>query len=614
MSNTATLPSVLSGIDLFSNCDAIQVARLLTKVETKKFRAGETLTRQGEEGEHLFILASGSVEIVRGHERKVIKTGHFGGECCLRYRRFFADAVAKTDVEVHLLSRSAVLDLIKIDRHLESRLYEAVLLTQAGVDLPPGDDKAAGKKSHLQASWTTLVGWSLTILLPAVTLWFTLQHHLPISTALFSTIATATLLMWVFNLVDEFIPGIFAVLATLILGLVPVKEALSGFASESFFMAMSVLGLGTVIVSSGLSYRLILYILRFLPDHPFYHNVGLMLSGFLITPVLPTINGRVALIAPLLTDMFQSLNLKPKSKGATLLAISAFSGTTLLSAIFLSSKSVNFIVLGLLPGQMQAAYQWTGWLKAAAFTGVLITFFYFLTVILFFRSGDRPVLSKDLIQQQLKILGPVSIREWAAVFGFLVFGFAVATSSLHKIAPPWLGMCLLYALLLFGFLPKNEFRTKIDWTLLMFLAGMTSAIAVLNSLGMNKWIAANLTWVGTYMGGSFPLFILLLTGVILAIRLVLPISITIVISATVFVPLAAAAGLNEWLVGFLILVIGELWFFPYQCSYYTQFRDLLFKKGLYDEGVFLRHNALLNVLKLAALFGSIPVWKMMGIL
>jgi len=81
-----------------------------------------------------------------------------------------------------------------------------------------------------------------------------------------------------------------------------------------------------------------------------------------------------------------------------------------------------------------------------------------------------------------------------------------------------------------------------------------------------------------------------------------------------YMPLAETHGVNPWLVGFVILVLGEMWFFPYQCSYYLQFRQLTGSASLYDENRFLRFNALMNLLKLAAIFASMPWWRSLGLL
>ena len=64
----------------------------------------------------------------------------------------------------------------------------------------------------------------------------------------------------------------------------------------------------------------------------------------------------------------------------------------------------------------------------------------------------------------------------------------------------------------------------------------------------------------------------------------------------------------------MILVLGEMWFFPYQCSYYQQFQQQTRNCEFYDEHSFLRFNWLSNGLKLASVYASIPWWKMLGFL
>ena len=77
----------------------------------------------------------------------------------------------------------------------------------------------------------------------------------------FSVIFSAALVMWIFRLVPEYVPAIFIILATILLGLAPQQIILSGFRSDSFFLALSVFGIGAVIVKSRIFYRVSLFLL-----------------------------------------------------------------------------------------------------------------------------------------------------------------------------------------------------------------------------------------------------------------------------------------------------------------------------------------------------------------
>jgi DASS family divalent anion:Na+ symporter len=108
--------------------------------------------------------------------------------------------------------------------------------------------------------------------------------------------------------------------------------------------------------------------------------------------------------------------------------------------------------------------------------------------------------------------------------------------------------------------------------------------------------------------------VLVLTGVLFAIRLVAPINAAVSISAAILMPLADLNGVNPWLVGFVILVMCEHWFFPYQCSYYVQFENLTKRKQIYEQGDFLLFNTVSTLFRLAGIYASIPFWKSMGLL
>ena len=92
-----------------------------------------------------------------------------------------------------------------------------------------------------------IIGWSLAIILPALFYFF--SQHTKINWAIinFLVIFIAALVMWAFRLVPEYIPALFIILAIMILGLVPADIILSGYTSNSFFMALSVFGIGSII-------------------------------------------------------------------------------------------------------------------------------------------------------------------------------------------------------------------------------------------------------------------------------------------------------------------------------------------------------------------------------
>jgi DASS family divalent anion:Na+ symporter len=430
---------------------------------------------------------------------------------------------------------------------------------------------------------------------------------------IFLAIFSATISMWVFSLLDDYIPGLFAVLAILVTGLVPAPVILSGFASDGFMMAMSTLALSVVVVSSGLSYRGMLLLLQRLPNGQVWQNLGIFLAGAILTPIIPTANGRTALVGPFLSDMVDSLRLATQGMAATRLAVMCFGGVSLLSATVMTSKSVNFVVFGLLPPQDQDHFQWLTWVFSALVALITLTLIYAVGAMLWFRNQEKAVVPKTLIAAQLNLLGPLKSREWAALAGLGFVVVSIVTSSIHRIQPPWLVLTVLLTLLVFGTLRKNEFNQQVDWTFLLYLSGVTGIVSAFNHLGLAKSLGSALSGVAVLLQGNFEVFVLLLFVLIALIRLAVPINATIVILAAVLMPLAELSGVNPWVVGFIILMFAEMWFLPYQCSYYLQLRALNQARSIYDEGGFLRFNATMNLARLVAVYLSIPFWHTLGL-
>lgn len=616
----------LHGVDallrdpLFQTASHIGLARLIPYVMERKIKAGEYLYRAGEAAIELFFVIEGQAQLFtkKGIELKPT-SNRLGEESATDFAHYFCDARAHTDMRVLVLDSMRLEPLFAGQSKLKSKFYHSLMQTFAGDHLHDAEAKDAAVQPAQAStdksgeSITGVLGWLVTLVAPLAILFFGRSWGLEQDTLYFLAIFSSTVSMWVFSLVDEYVPGIFALLVTLAMGLVPPQVILSGLSSDGFMLALSVLGLAAVISASGLSYRLLLAVLRYVPHTAFWQNTALLGVGFILTPLIPSINGRVALVSPFLSDMLEILQLRLKGAAANQLAVAAFTGVTLLSAVFLSSKSVNFVIFGLLPDQIQDQYQWMNWLLASAATGFILIVTYAMLAAFMLRGKVQIHLSEQLLERQFSLLGALKKREWAAILGVIIFMLGVVTTSMHRVPSPWLGLAILFGLLLFGALNKNEFREKIDWPFLIYLAGIVGMTSAMNYLGIGQLVASNLPWLGQYMHSNFSLFVLMLAAVIFVVRLAVPISATIVVMATILMPVAVHYGVNPWVVGFIILILGEMWFLPYQCSYYLQFKHLSQGK-LYDEKVFLRFNAVSNLAKLVAIYASLPYWKMIGLL
>lgn len=594
-------------LPLLSKCSRATLARAIPYLEEQSLKSGDTLLRKGEAAKKLYVIMAGQCDLQLAVGSTPVED--LVGEEALMGTPFYqADVIAATDCTVLVFPHEVIATLLKADPGLPAAASRR-LLKKRGSVVETVEASAVAERNL----WVDLLGWLVTLMLPVLVYFFGGGLGLGQNGQLFLAILSVTLVMWMFRLVPEHVPGLFVIAATLGLGLAPAGVVLSGFTSDAFFLTMSVLGVGAVIISSGLSYRFLLWLLRIFPQNQFGFNLSIATTGLLVTPVVPSIIGRAVLITPLMSDMAQALRLQKGGRAATALAASTFSGFTLMSAVFLTSKAPNFLILAMMPSQIQGQFQMIDWAIAGAVAGGVLLLLYLATAFLFFRNNERPTLTRPQIQGQLDLLGPMQAREWAALVAILLFALGVLTFGVHQIPPSWIGLGIICFLLAMRFLGAEEFRKRIDWPFLVFFGSTIGLINSMNYLGLDKLISKNLLWIGEYMVKDFPVFLALLIGAILLVRIVMPIAPTTVIFATIFIALADSAGLNPWVIGFSVLMLGELWMFPYQCHYFLLFEEIA-GKGTFNSSLLLKHNIAISVIKIAALYASIPYWKYLHIL
>ncbi|MGI9162409.1 MAG: SLC13 family permease [Mycobacterium sp.] len=461
---------------------------------------------------------------------------------------------------------------------------------------------------------STVVGWVTVFLVPPMVGIAVRIAGFGVPAALFTSFLAAVVLLWVFSLVEEFVPALVAVVAALFVGLAPPNVALAGFSSPTLLLLLGVYALSAVISSSGLSYRLMLRLLLLLPDKPFWQQFTLFGYGYAISPMMPSTNTRVSLLMPMYQDMVTALRLPKRGPAITALLAAMFGGAVIIGPMMVTSKSANIAALTLLPAQTQAEFNGLFWLVAAAVAAVGMTTVHLAVLPRLFPIRDQAALPRAEIRDQLADLGPTRPAEWIAAGGSLFFLIGCATVSWHHVMPAYLAGYVLLALLLSGTLLRKDFRNQIDWPMIFFLLGADSLIRIMNYLGLDRALARITGQVYGFVSGSLGLFILAALITTLAIRLAVPVIPGMLTSVTVLLPVAATQGINLWIAVFCAAVFSDISFFRYQGSNgILQFQSA----GLFDEvdeRGFLRYHMLMNAARVAVVYASIPWWSWLGLL
>ena len=587
------------------------------------------LFERGAKATSLYLIEAGEVHLQSESGRTLpLQSPRCGEEAATSLKSYLTSAMAITAVRAWRLPREALAELAQNDAGLADRSLLGMASHLSGEILRPVASPlsqvapvggaivtpVATTSNPLAASrpWREIIGWLTVTVLPPLLYLGGNAAGLSLEAALFVAILSATVTMWVFNLADEFVPPLVAISAVLMVGLVPSEVALAGFSSPTLTTLIGVYALACLIASSGLSYRFMVWLLIRLPDTPVWQQTALLLSGYLLSPIMPSGNARLSLLLPFYRDMSSSLGLKPKGNASTALMAAMFSGAMLFSPMMLTSKSANLTVFGMLPEQVQAQFQGIFWLVAAGVAALTVTLVHFAAMRWSFPQEPQSALPKSRLRVQMSLLGAITGSEKAALLGFVLFIAGAASTSWHQVNPAWLAAFILVALLLGGMVSKKDFQQKIDWPMIFFLLSLDGLSRSISYLGLDTALSRALGNEFDFVNGNLLLFIPVVLVVTVVLRLALPITAGMVVAAVVLMPVAMAQNINPWVLGFLAALFSDMWFKPYQSSTYLQVIAGGYARYFAESG-FMRYNQIMNLARILAAYLSIPWWDWLGL-
>ncbi len=600
---------VLTRDPLVAGFDRLALARLVGSMERVEWAPGAVLCAAGQSAEYLYLIESGAAVLTTPSGRQApLHALHCGEEAAAGLANYACTVTATSQVTAWRLPRATLADVVQLHPTLATQALLSLASTLGGESVGGGIGKGASGAKWSPLTGREIGGWIAAIVLPAGIYFGCVSGGFTTQSALFAAILGMVVVMWLFAIVDEFIPPIIAIVATLFVGLAPPTVALGGFASPSLMTMIGVFALASTIASSGLSYRLMLWVLARLPDRPFWQQTSMLLGGMALSPIVPSGNSRLSILLPLYRDMADGLRLPPRSTALTALMAATLSGALLFSPMMATSKPSSIATLNLLSVQAQHEFSGLFWLVAAGVAMVGLVGFHFLFMRWLMPAENPNPLPKERIREQLQLLGPLGFAEWVALGSFVAFLAGTATVSLHHVQPSWIAGCVLVTLLVCGSLGKMDFRKQLDWPMVFFLLGIDGLVRIMSYLKVDALIAKVVSGHLGFIDGSIELFVLAALVITVALRIGLPIAASALVSSVILIPVAEANHINPWICIFLAALFSDIWFFPYQSSVWMQAAS----KGqteTIDRVQFTRYNQCMNAARVAVAFLSIPYWK-----
>jgi DASS family divalent anion:Na+ symporter len=419
-------------------------------------------------------------------------------------------------------------------------------------------------------------------------------------------------IFWVFDVLPDYAVGLGMIIGWILFTIVPSEVAVSGFTTSPFFLIIGVLGITASLQSSGLLFRLALYILRCFPLTYRGQATGLALSGTTLTTCIPDTTSGTAIAGPIILALSDSLGYARLSNGSAGLAMAALLGFGQMAPFFLTGAAENLLAWGLLPEAARAQITWGGWALAALPMAIVTFAVAFIATMFFFPPEFQPTISRGLIETQIEALGPLSRAE--IINGLVLIGAMAGwiSAPYHRVDVAWVAMSGLALLLATELLDRTSFRAGINWDFLFYLGAVLSLTSVVRQLGVDAWVIHQLTPILEPLATYPARFLLVMALAVFAARFILPSFPLVSLLTLTVVPIATSAGIAPLALLLVICTTVTVWFLPYQSTCYLALYFGTKEKAFTHSQVRLLAWSYGGIYLLAIL-AAIPYWQMLGL-
>ena len=459
----------------------------------------------------------------------------------------------------------------------------------------------------MTAGQSRLVQWAINLGIPVLIKLFGPQMGLTPVMATFFAFTAWAILSWIMATLPENLVAILLPALYVISQVGTGKEVFAPWGSSIPWLIIGGMIMGMIMMQTGLSKRIALWSIRTAGLSFTRVLIGLMLAGVIISPFVPSVMGKSAIVSVICLGICQALKLAPGSReGATVFLI-GFLSVACPKLAFLTGGGDVVIAAKIAGDTAGTAISWGEYFVQNFPLAMVYGALSFVLVMLVM----RPRIGRDLeeyIESEYARLGPLQTAERKTIAIMAVMLALMATEKLH-------GVDAGYCLLLMGgacFLPgidlmDQEKLGKLNFGVIFFVTGCMCIGTAATAAGVDRWIA---DLIAPLLDGSrlFATVGIFLVGMV-ANFLLTPLA-TLATLTGPFTQIGMDLGLSANVVAYSLIYGADQYLFPYEyavllyfySSGYMRLQQIMLIMGL---------RAMLTLVFLVTV--AVPYWQLLGI-
>jgi DASS family divalent anion:Na+ symporter len=431
---------------------------------------------------------------------------------------------------------------------------------------------------------------------------------------IFMGIFVCAIFWLIFQVIDEHIVVIIAMTLFVVLSITDFKTAFAPFAGASVWLVIAAFGIAAVVGKTGLLKRISFKILSLFPENFKGQILAFLASGLVISPLIPSLTAKAAILAPFSSTAASSLGYEKGSNGSRGLFAAMWISSGIFGCAFLSGAIPVVTMLGFMPPETAAEFTWMKWFTSSVVWLVMLFVLTFAAIMLLCKPKQGEVgsvVEQGFAKKNLEALGPMSRDEKIAGILLALALLGWMTTKLHGIDTTSWALIILFFMAVFGLFNASMFK-NLAWGTVFFVGGIFSLAAMISALNIHTWLGGIITPIlGPLAASPYLLIPMICIAVYLVRTVVISQTATTALFYAALIGVCQSVGIHPFVLLFVTYMSTLVWHFSFTNVTYVA---ALGATGgdMVDHNDNQPMNIAFMVINLIACMASIPLWQMMG--
>jgi len=277
--------------------------------------------------------------------------------------------------------------------------------------------------------------------------------------------------------------------------IVPLKDLLSGYSNGTMWLVFSAFLITQAFVDTGLGKRIAYIMIGKIGKSSLGLVYGQMLTDLIVSPATPSNTARSGgIVYPIFQNVAITLGStateNPRRIGA-FITLTGYIISLATSAVFLTACAPNLLTVGFAKDILGVNVSWSQWFLYMSLPALLMCFVSPYIMYKLYPPEMKEIPNhKEISEQGLAEMGPMSVKEKLLVVLFLTALIGWGTSSITKISATGIAIMFFGAASILKLIEwKNVLNNNGAWNTMIWYGAVLGFSGILAKAGFFKWLA-----------------------------------------------------------------------------------------------------------------------------